>query len=163
MTQSMKYDRRESGEVAVQLYNVVENGENELVDETIYDCTQLPESNQLKGLAYGISKLMAERTSEHSPGPDKMEEIQNVWEALLSGEWERERKKGGGPTVRIEVEALAALRGITVKQAQTLLKKYDKEQQENIFANDTVQAKVAELQAQIDDTDEDASFDDLIG
>lgn len=161
MTQSMKYERTDEGLVHVKLFNVVEDGENELADEAIYDTADLPEVNQLRARAYGISKIMAERTSELSPSPDKLEGIQEVWDALLTGEWERERKKGGGPTVRIEIEALAAMRGITVKQAQTLLKRYDKEKQEEIFAHEAVQAKVAELQEQMEDT-ADATFDDLI-
>lgn len=163
MTQTMKYDRSDSAVVTVKLFNKIEDGDDELVDSVEYDCTSLPEANQLKGLAYGVSKIMAERTSELSPGSDKMDGIQEVWDALLTGEWERERKKGAGPTVRIEVEALASLRGITVKQAQTLLKKYDKEKQEQIFAHESVVAKVAELQESVDSTPDDVNFDDLAG
>ena len=161
MSQTMRYDRKDDGRVIVQLYDVVEDGDNTLADSVEYDCNELSESIQLKGLAYGVSKIMAERTSELSPGADKLEGISEVWDALLEGQWERERKKGTGPTVRIEVEALAALRGITVKQTQTLLKKYDKEQQEKIFANEAVQAKVAELEAEAGDA-ADEDFGDLL-
>ena len=156
----MRYERKDDGRVIAQLFDVVEDDDNTLADSVEYDTNELSEAIRLKAQAYGVSKIMAERTSELAPGPDKMEGIQEVWDALLGGDWERERKKGTGPTVRIEVEALAALRGVTVKQAQTLLKKYDKAQQENIFNNPQVQAKVKELEAEAADAD-DISFDDL--
>jgi len=158
----MKYLRNDDASINVQLFNKIEDGDDELVSQTDYNCSTLPEVNQLRGLAYGISKLMAERTSELSPSQDKLDGIQEVWDALATGEWERPRKAGTGPTVRIEIEALAAIRKITVKQAQTLIKKYDKDAQEKIFANPAVQKVVAKLQAAVEKTDEDVSFDDLI-
>ena len=158
----MKYIRSDLGAVNVQLFNKVEGGEDELVSDTPYDCTKLPEVNQLRAMAYGVSKLMAERTSELSPSSDKVDAIGEVFDALMTGEWERPRKAGSGPTVRIEIEALAAIRKITVKQAQTLIKKYDKDAQEKIFTNPAVVAQVAKLQKATDATDEGTNFDDLL-
>ncbi len=163
MTQTMKYDRKDDGTLVIQLFNVVEDGDNALVKDVTYNCLELPESIQTKALVYGVSKLCAERTSETSPSEDKLEGIDEVFESLLAGNWERERKKGGGPTVRVEVEALASLRGITVKQCQTVLKKYDKDAQEQIFSSDAVQEKVAEMAEASEGAADDVSFDDLVG
>ncbi len=163
MTQTMQYERKADGSIVIGLFNKVEDGENELVKSVVYDCTQLPEAIQLTGLAYGVSKVCAERTSEISPSLDKLEAIQEVWDALAEGNWERERKKGAGPTVRIEVEALANLRKISVKQAQVLIKKYDEAAREKIFANPAVQAEVKKLEAKAAKVDDDMNLDDLLG
>lgn len=162
MTQTLRYIRNDSGILNINLMNIEEGKENELLASRAYDCNTLPETNRVKGMVYGISKLCAERTSEISPGVEKLDAIDEVWEALLTGEWERERKKGGGPTVRIEVEALAALRKISVKQAQTLLKKYDKDAQEKIFANPAVAKQVKKIEDAQAKVSDDVTFDDLI-
>lgn len=161
MSQTISYDRNADGTLLIKLMNVTDEGK-EVADSRSYDCTELPEEIQTKSLVYGVSKLCAERTSDTPPSDDKLNAIDEVFQSLLDGNWERERKKGTGPTVRIEVEALAALRGCTVKQVQTLLKKYDKEQQESIFAHEDVVAKVEEMKADMGELDDDANLDDLI-
>ncbi len=162
MSQTLRYDRNTDGTLGIKLFNVEDGKENVLVNTLILDCKKESAENQTKAMVYGFSKIFAERTSDIVPSQDKLDEIQEIYDALVDGPWERERKKGGGPTVRIEVEALAGLRGITVKQAQTLLKKYDKDAQEKIFTNPKVVAAVAKLQAKVEKTSDDISFDDLV-
>lgn len=98
---------------------------------------------------YGIKALLSDRTSDISFGTgatpeQKMEAWGEVAELLKAGTWERERK-AGAPVVSAEVEALAQLKSISVAEAQTALRKYDKATKEKILAN----PKIAELAKQI--------------
>lgn len=88
---------------------------------------------------YGIKALLSDRTSDISFGTgatpeEKMAAWAEVAELLKAGTWERERK-AGAPVVSAEVEALAELKSITVAEAQTALRKYDKATKEKILAN----------------------------
>jgi hypothetical protein len=109
---------------------------------------------------YGLTKILQDRES----GTGMMEKLQAYQDlfddTLAQGILNRERK-GGGPTVRIEVEALAAIKDMTVKQAQTLLQKYDKEDREKILASKPVTDKVAEMKADTEEVAENA-LDDLL-
>ena len=110
---------------------------------------------------YGLSKVLQDRESA-ADMMTKLTAYQACFDdTLKAGILARERKSGG-PTVRIEVEALAKLKGITVKQAQTLIRKYEKDDQEKIFSSEAVQTIVEEMQASTDEAPEGA-FDDLLG
>ena len=107
---------------------------------------------------YGFTKILQDRESG-ADMLDKLSAYKSCFDDTLAiGVIARERKSGG-PTVRIEVEALAKLKGITVKQAQTLLQKYSKEDRETILASEAVTEAVAEMQPT--EVAEDA-FDDLL-
>ena len=107
---------------------------------------------------YGFTKILMDRESGANM-LDKLTAYKACFDDTLAiGVIARERKSGG-PTVRIEVEALAKLKGITVKQAQTLLQKYDKDDRETILASDAVTAQVAKMKPV--EVDEHA-FDDLL-
>lgn len=110
---------------------------------------------------YGIKALLSDRTSDVSFGTgatpeQKMEAWGEVAELLRSGVWERERK-AGAPVVSAEVEALAQLKKITVAEAQTALRKYDKATKEKILAN----PQIVELAKQIKASRESAKDLDL--
>jgi len=108
---------------------------------------------------YGLSKVLQDRES----GADMMDKLNAYQECfddtLKAGILARERKSGG-PTVRVEVEALAAIKDITVKQAQTLIRQYPKEAQEKIFKSQAVLAQVAKLQTT--EEPKEGAFDDLL-
>ena len=100
---------------------------------------------------YGIKALLSDRTSDISFGTgatpeQKMEAWGEVAELLKQGIWERERK-AGAPVVSAEVEALASIKGITVAEAQTALRKYDKATKEKILANPKIVEKAKEIKA----------------
>jgi hypothetical protein len=109
---------------------------------------------------YGLTKLVQDRES----GADMLEKLEAYQacfnDTLLIGVLARTRKSGG-PTVRIEIEALASVKGITVKQAQLLLRKYEKDDQEKILASESVVAQVAVLSATEEPAEGD--LDDLLG
>lgn len=129
-------------------------------DSLTVNWADVDESQQPMTSLYGLSKFCMDRESaiamEHKLGA--FQEL--LEDTLFKGDWDRPRKSSG-PTVRIEVEALARLKKMTVKQAQTLLRKYSKEDQESILASEKVTAQVAEMQADQTEASEDA-FDDLI-
>ena len=120
------------------------------VDETQQDMVSL----------YGLSKFCMDRESaiamEHKLGA--FQELLD--DTLYQGIWDRPRKSSG-PTVKIEIEALAKIKKMTVKQAQTLLRKYSKEQQEEILASKLVTSEVERMTRDQSEVSEDA-FDDLL-
>lgn len=97
---------------------------------------------------YGLSKLLFDRTSDvnftdEAVTPErKIAALDEVFDLLGTGVWEKERK-GGAPVVSAEVEALAEVKGVSVSEIQVALRKYTKEQREKILAN----PKVVELAA----------------
>lgn len=98
---------------------------------------------------YGLSKLIQDRTSDKSVkenGEAKLDFMDAVLDRLESGEWAAERK-AGAPTVSVEVEALADLKGVSVAVIQKSLRAYSKEQKEGILANDQVQERAAQIKA----------------
>lgn len=117
---------------------------------------------------YGLSKLLQDRSSDVSFGgkdksatpEDKIAAMQEVFDLLKLGTWERERK-AGAPVVSAEVEALAALKGITVAEAQTALRKYTKEQRDKILSHESIVAKAKEIKAARENAS-GTSLDDLV-
>lgn len=96
---------------------------------------------------YDLTKILMDRESGTEMA-EKLAAYQSCFdETLAIGKLNRDRKSGG-PTVRIEVEALAKLKDMTVKQAQTLLQKYDKDQREQILTNPAITAMVEEMKAE---------------
>lgn len=95
---------------------------------------------------YGYSKLLQDRSSDITTGPEKITAMIEVAALLKSGEWEKERKVGA-PVVRPEVEALAQLKNCSVGDIQATLKTYTKEAKEKVFSNPKVVALAAEIKA----------------
>ena len=107
----------------------------------------------------GLKVPLEERTSD-IPGGDierKMKARHEVFEQLKTENWAKART-GGGFGVRIEIEALANLKGITIAQARASLAKLDEATQEKILSGSKVQAEVQALQA----GEEIADLDDLL-
>lgn len=110
---------------------------------------------------YGLTKFCQDRKSQ-SDVMNKLDDYQEVFDMLAQGVLTQDRKSSG-PTIKLEVEALANLRKTSVKHVQTLLKKYSKEEREEIFANDAVQKEVEKLKKKLAAQEaSDDSFDDLL-
>lgn len=105
---------------------------------------------------YGLSKLLQDRSSDTKAGPEKLAAMQDVYDQLVDGKWERERK-AGSPTVSAEVEALARIKGVGVADIQRALSKFSKEQKEKVFENTEVQRIAAEIRSSRDATEVDLS------
>ncbi len=133
----------ERGVVSVQ---VIDRESEAVVESREFDASGVHENvRPLVGL-YGLSKLLQDRSSETPTGPGKLSAMQEVYDLLSRGEWERERK-AGAPVVSAEVEALAEIKKITVAQAQAALRKFTKEQKDKILSNPAIVAKAAEIRA----------------
>jgi hypothetical protein len=102
---------------------VIERESGDVVEEDTFDARSIADTVKTNVALYGLSKLLQDRSSEVSAGPEKLASMKEVYDMLKAGQWERERK-AGAPVVSSEVEALATLKKITVAQAQAALRKY---------------------------------------
>ena len=109
---------------------------------------------------YGYSKLLQDRASDVPIGPEKLEAMKAVAAQLASGQWAKERKIGAVVTSP-EVEALAALKQISVPAAQAALKAYPKEVRAQILGNDAIKQLAAQIEAARSEA-EVTSLDDFV-
>jgi hypothetical protein len=112
-----------------------------------------------KVFLYGLSKKLQDAVSSIPVGPEKFPAMEEVFELLKSGTWERERVVGA-PTVSAEVEALAEIKKITIPDAQRALRKYTQDQRKKILGNAQVVKRAAEIRADRAEA-EAISLDDL--
>jgi hypothetical protein len=142
---SFKFDLDvDTGAVIATLREKDEKDEFVSLDTKSFALSSIPSEVRAFTDLYGLSKLVQDRASQVPAGPAKLDEMQGVYDSLVAGNLERERK-AGAPTVSAEVEALAAIKGCSVADIQKSIRKYTKEQKEKIFANPAVVAKAAEL------------------
>lgn len=142
--------------------SVIERESDKVVEKESFLAAEIHENVRPKVGLYGHSKLLQDRSSDTPAGPGKLAEMRKVHALLAEGTWERERK-AGAPVVSAEVEALAALKSITVAEAQTALRKYSKEQRDKILSNEAIVAKAKEIRATRETTAATLSLDDLAG
>lgn len=148
------------------LFQVIDRESEKAVETLTLDAKELPDTIRPDIALYGLSKLCMDRTSEVNFSDDKttpkskLAAVQEIFDMLKGGVWERERK-AGAPLISAEIEALAELRKVSVSEMQNALRKYTKEQREQIFANAAVVSKVAEIKAKRA-VAEDLDLNDLI-
>lgn len=142
--------------------SVIKRDDDSVVESETFPAGDIHENVRSKVGLYGLSKLIQDRSSDTPAGPGKLASMREVFELLKAGTWERERK-AGAPVVSAEVEALASLKGITVAEAQTALRKYTKEQREKILANETIVAKANEIRKGREANVAAVNLDDLAG
>ena len=133
--------------VVVQVVDRDDN--NKVVAERPFSAARVHESIRGKVALYGLSKLIQDRTSDKSVkehGEGKLEFMEAVLARLETGEWAAERT-AGAPTVSAEVEALAAIKGVSIAAIQKSLRAFSKENRQGILANEQVVAKAAEIKA----------------
>lgn len=157
---SFKFDLdTEAGVVIATLREKDEKDEFVNLDTKSFALSSIPFEVRAFTDLYGLSKLVQDRASQVPAGPEKLAEMQMVYDSLVAGNLERERKSGS-PTVSAEVEALASIKGCSVADIQKSIRKYTKEQKEKIFANPAVVAKAAELRSIRETTEID--LDDIL-
>lgn len=129
------------------------------IESGTFNVSDLPEEIRKMTDLYGLSKVLQDRCSDTKAGPGKLDAMREVFDQLVAGDWERERK-AGAPTVSAEVEALAQIKGVSVGDIQKALRKFTKEQKEKIFAK----PEIAELAATIRAGREasEVSLDDML-
>lgn len=147
----------ESMQVIVEVIN---KASKEVVGTETFEASEIHDSCKQKVALYGYSKLLQDRSSDCKNKLEKLEAMRAVAAQLAAGQWAKERKIGAVVTSP-EVEALAALKQISVPAAQAALKSYPKEIRAQILANEAIVAKAAEIRAAREDADV-ASLDDLV-
>lgn len=144
--------------VAIKV-TVIKKEDDSVLEEAIFPGAEVAEGLRTNVALYGLSKLLQDRTSEVEVGPGKIAAMTALFEQFKKGVWSAERKVGS-PVVSAEVEAIAALKGITVAEAQSALKKYPADVKAKMFENPVVAAKAAEIRG-ARKTAETLSLDDL--
>jgi hypothetical protein len=144
--------------IIVTLKKRVTDGDDEVVGTRTYKPSDWGPTCQRRNTLYGASKVLQDRTSDLSGEESRLDSMDEVASRLEADHWEKERE-AAGPTVRIEVEALAEIKGVKVAAIQKALRDYDAEARERILSSAAVQAKVQEMQAA--SSDSDLSLDDL--
>ena len=146
------------------VYTVVDRDEdNEEIGEHSFDMSRIHDSLVQRVGLYGGRALLNDRTSDvkvKEVGLGKFDAMEIVLARLEAGEWESERK-GGAPTVSVEVEALAEHKGISVAVAQKALRNYTKEQRTAILNHPKIQETAARLKEERE-TAPEASLDELL-
>jgi hypothetical protein len=106
--------------------------------------------------AYGLLKLVQDRTSQTKGAVEKLDEMQRYFdEYFANGLWkapaaERAVSEGGGSRRKITAtlaQAVAELQSCSALEAEASLKALDKATFERIVKNERVVAKVAEIEA----------------
>lgn len=110
---------------------------------------------------YGLAKLGMDRASQVDMGVDKIARINQVWEDLCDGVWERESVRGA-PVVAAWIEAIAEIKGASVADVQKSLKGMTDEQRDAIKANPKVAKLAEEIAARRKDDDTAVDLGDLI-
>ena len=103
-----------------------------------YSVNDLPLDNSAHVHAYGLNKVLTDRTSGQKSKAAKLLEMDEVFELLKEGEWAKERVVGA-IVVSPEVEALAAMQNMTIADTQTALAQYDKDTRKAILGREDVQ------------------------
>lgn len=140
--------------------SILLRADDSVIASESFQATEIHDSLKQQVSLYGYSKLLQDRASDVPIGPEKLDAMKAVAAQLASGQWAKERKVGAVVTSP-EVEALAALKSISVPAAQAALKAYPKEVREQILGNEAIQAKAAEIRAARSEA-EVASLDDLV-
>ena len=121
------------GEVTFDVLDEDDKG----VDTRTYAIADIPADNSAHVHAYGLNKVLTDRTSDEKDKEAKLKAMDGVFEQLCTGEWAKERTIGA-PIVSAEVEALADLMGLSIVEAQMSLAAYPKEQRKTILAHENV-------------------------
>ncbi len=136
--------------------NVDPSGDKTDVATEAFAFDSLAPNAQAFAQCYGLSKLLQDRTSDLSKDRGRVAAMKEVYDRFCAGQLEKERE-ASGPTVSVEVEALATLQGVPVAVIQKKLRTYTAEQREKILSHPKVTAKAEEISAARSEAD-DSSF-----
>ncbi len=143
-------------------FRLVEKATEKVVDTLTLHWADVHDDAKGWTSLYGLTKVLMDRDSQ-TPMLEKLDAFSANFEATLKIGVLQKPRTHTAPTVRIEVEALAAIKNCTVGQAQALLRKYDEETRKKILEGSKVQAKVKQLKAKAEKAEEaSGDLDDLI-
>lgn len=135
-------------------------------DAVRFDAASVPDmlesrDGQRSAKAYGVLKLLQDRTSQCDDPAEKLAEMQRYFAVFVSGQW-REYKEPAGGSAKLDalfVAAVAQVKQCSVAQAEAGLRKLDAATVKAIRALPAVQAALAALRAEAGATVE---LDDLL-
>lgn len=139
---------------------IVTDEEDNVIGRQGFDMGEMPTENQNRTFLYGGNKLLTDRTSEQKDKLKKLNEMQAVYDLLVSGEWAKERAVGA-VEVSVFVEALAQMSKQSIPDTQAALGQYDKDVRKAILEREDVQMLGKEI-AHARATRKLASLDDFV-
>lgn len=99
-----------------------------------FDLKALPIEMEKLCTAYGLRAILADRTSDAKKlGINKLDWMQEVFDMLATGQWNKARTVGGGID-RALVHLITTLKGCTAIEAEAALKHAGKEAREALAA-----------------------------
>ena len=125
---------------------IVKDDNDDVIGRQGFDFDEMPDGNRHRIFLYGANKLLTDRTSDDKDKLVKLDNMQGVFDLLMTGEWSKERVVGA-IVVSPEVEALAQMQSISVPDVQAALAQYDKDTRKAILGRDDVQAKAKLIRA----------------
>ena len=117
---------------------LVKNDAGAILGRRGFDLGDLGDENQQRVSLYGLNKLLTDRTSDQKDKVAKLDEMQEVFDFLATGEWAKERTIGA-VVVGAEVEALATMQKMSIPDTQAALAQYDKDVRKAILGREDVQ------------------------
>ena len=149
----------DGGSVDIIQFRRGEGDDKEEQDRASFPIGELHADVTMKNNLYGLSKILQDRTSSESSSDTRIESMRAVFTRLCEGHWEKERE-AGGPTVSIEVEALARFKEVSVAAIQRSLRTVDAATRDRILASPKLAPHIAEIRAeraQVEETGVDLS------
>lgn len=154
----LHYDITNAG-VTVTLYNGERwtDEEKEIVSSASFAVADVPEELETnegpKSLAaYGLAKLLQDRTSQDSGAENKMSAMAGVFDVLKDGKW-RAYKEGSSRKAAIDpllAQAVAQIKKAPLAAVTAKLQTMPAEERKAIAALEPVQKAIAKLRAEAD-------------
>jgi hypothetical protein len=145
------------------------NGEWAVQEKLCFDVNAIPErlvngDSYASMKAYGVRAFISDRTSQFREFgiPATMAGMREVYDLLLSGQYNAKRKVAGALNLDKVAEALAELKGISQAKALASLMALTKEKRIEVAANEKVVAIMERLAMDVMDADV-VDLDDLYG
>ncbi|KKK89163.1 hypothetical protein LCGC14_2735870 [marine sediment metagenome] len=107
----------------VIMFSVLDEDDKEVIRQ-VYKLSDIPADNSAHVHAYGLNKVLTDRTSDEKDKVAKLTAMDEVFDLLCAGEWAKERQVGA-VVVSPEVEALAEIMDLTIPETQAALAAYE--------------------------------------
>lgn len=140
----------------------------EVIDTQVFDVNALPDElvagdTVISLKAYGVWKLLSERTSE-STADAKLNDMRDVFDLFLAGQWRAVSASRSAQVDALFVQAIVNLKEgkFTPIQVQAMLQAMDADQRKALRNSEAVSREIARLKAEVGEVSAD-DLSDLIG
>ena len=154
----------ESGELVKMVLHRGKYADDNIVAElALPGVDNYSETTRQRLMGYGYAKWLMDRVSGVDMGQAKLDAMSEYLDLLREDKWTKPRQAPTSRVTSVFEEAIAALKGISIPDAQKALKGYDKEAIAKMKANEAVVAKMAEIEQERAGSETQAgALDDLI-